>query len=105
MITEKIIEGVSRTKTWLVAWRFEEINGNNIRKDSPICGKENLRLIILIINLNGWKISTMDIKSAFLQGKPIERGAYLKSPKEAHTKKIWKLNTKVYGLGDSPRAW
>ena len=47
----------------------------------------------------------MDIKSVFLQGKPIKRDAYLKSPKEAHTKKIWKLNTKVYGLGDSPRAW
>ena len=54
--------------------------------------------------MNGWKINTMDINSAFLQGKPIERDVYLKPPKEAHTKKIWKLNINVYGLDDAPRA-
>ena len=81
------------------------MDGNTIRKDSPTFGRENLRLILLISNLNGWKINTMDIKSAFLQGKPIERDVYLKPPKKAHTKKIWKLNTTVYGLGDAPRAW
>ena len=43
-------------------------------------------------------------KSAFLQGKPIERDVYLNPPKEVHTKKIWKLHTTVYGLGDAPRA-
>ena len=88
VITEKIIEGVSRTKAWLVAQGFEEMDGNTIRKDSPTCGRENLRLILLMTNLNEWKINTMDIKSAFLQGKPIERDVYLKPPKEAHTKKI-----------------
>ena len=61
MIAEKII-GVSRTKVRLVAQGFEEMDGNTIRKDSPICGRENLRLTLLIINLNGWKINTMDIK-------------------------------------------
>ena len=44
------------------------------------------------------------IKSAFLQGKPVERDVYLNPPKEVHTKKIWKLHTTVYGLGDAPRA-
>ena len=62
MIAEKIIEGVSRTKVRLVAQGFEEMDGNTIRKDSPICGREHLRLTLLIINLNGWKINTMDIK-------------------------------------------
>ena len=40
----------------------------------------------------------MDIKAAFLQGKPVERKVYLKPPKETRTTKIWKLNTTVYGL-------
>ena len=75
-----------------------------MRKDSPTCGKENLRLILLI-NFNGWKINTMDIKAVFLQGKPKEKDVYLKPLKEAHAKKIWKLNTTAYGLGDAPRAW
>ena len=49
--------------------------------------------------------NTMDIKSAFFQGKPIEKDVYLKPSKEAHTKKIWKLDATVYGLGDTQRAW
>ena len=104
MSTEKII-GVSRTKARLVACAFEEMDGNIIREDSPTCGRKNSRLILLITNLNRWKINTMDIKSVFLQGKPIERVVYLKPLKEAHTNKIWKLNTTVYGLDDAPRAW
>ena len=105
VIIGNITEGVSRTKAQLVAQGFEGMDGNTIRKDSSTCGKENLRLILLIINLNGQKINTMDIKSVFLYGKPIERDVYLKPPKEAHTRKILKMNTIVYGLGDAPRAW
>ena len=45
VITEKIVEGVVRTKARLVACGFEEIGSNCIRKDSPTCGKENLRII------------------------------------------------------------
>ena len=45
--------------------------------------------------MNDWKINTMDIRTAFLQGNSIERDVYLKPPKEAHTKKLWKLNTTV----------
>ena len=105
VITEKIIECVSRTKARLVAQGFKEMDSNTIRKNSPTCGRENLRLILLIINLNGWKINTMDIKSEILQGKPIESDVYLKPPKEAHTKKTSKLNTAVYGLDDVPGVW
>ena len=105
VITEKIVEGVGRPKARLVASGFEEIDDNCIRKDSPTCGKENLRKIFLFIGMNDWKINTMDIRAAFLQGNPIDRDVYLKPPKEAHTKKLWKLNTTVYGLGDAPRAW
>ena len=47
----------------------------------------------------------MDIKSAFFQGKPIEREVSLKPTKEASTNKVWKLNTTVYGLCDAPKAW
>ena len=61
--------------------------------------------MLSIINLSGWKINTMVIKSAFLQGKPIERDVYLKPPKQAHTKKIWKMNTIVDGLGNASRVW
>ena len=42
------------------------MDANTTRKDSPTCGRENLRLILLIINLNRWKINTVDIKSAWM---------------------------------------
>ena len=45
VITEKIVEGVVRAKSRLVACGFEEIGSNCIRKDSPTFGKENLRII------------------------------------------------------------
>ena len=45
VITKKIIEGVSRIKAHLVAWGFKKMD-NTIRKDSPTCGRENLKLIL-----------------------------------------------------------
>ena len=50
--------------------------------------RENLKLVLALITLQSWKIHSMDIKSAFLQGKPIEREVFLKPPKEASTNKI-----------------
>ena len=47
----------------------------------------------------------MDIKSAFLHGKLIERYIFLKPPKVTSTKKSWKLKTKVYGLCDVLKEW
>ena len=50
-----------------------------------------------------WNIKTTDIKSAFLQGKEMERIVYLKPPKEANVKEgiIWKLKRCLYGLNDA----
>ena len=53
----------------------------------------------------GWKIQSIDIKSAFLQGMPLTRNVYLKPPKEAETDLIWKLNQAVNGLADASRHW
>ena len=55
---------------------------------------------------NSWKINSIDIKSAFLQGKPIDRKVYLKPPQEALIEgKLWCLNKAVYGLHDASRVW
>ena len=53
-----------------------------------------------------WPLHTLDIKSAFLQGMPIEREIYLIPPKLAHFKGIlWKLKKCAYGLVDAGRQW
>ena len=53
-----------------------------------------------------WLINSIDIKSAFLQGKPMERKIYLKPPIEAYAEgKLWCLKKAVYGLSDASRIW
>ena len=54
---------------------------------------------------NHWKIKSIDIKSAFLQGRPIEREVTLKPPREAGTAKLWKLKNALYGLNDAACEW
>ena len=92
-------------KARLVARGFEESNLIDIRKDSPTCCKENFRLLQAIAVTNKWKVHSLDIKSAFLQGNEIDCEVYLKPPSEAGMNSLWKLNISVYGLCDAPRAW
>ena len=91
-------------KARLVTRGFEELDKDNIRTDSPTCCKENFRLVLTIILSHKWEIKSLDIKSAFLQGQPINSKIFLKPPKEAGTDKLWKLLITVYGLCDAPRA-
>ena len=54
---------------------------------------------------NKWTLNSLDVKTAFLQGKVIERIVYVRPPKEANTSEVWKLQKCVYGLADASRFW
>ena len=54
-----------------------------IQKDSPTVGKGAMWLFISITARENWTVKTTDIKSAFLQGKELEREIYIKPPKES----------------------
>ena len=56
-------------KARLVARGFEEEHLNELRKDSPTCCKVSFCLVVSIIATNMWTIHSVDVKSAFLQGK------------------------------------
>ena len=101
VITEKMIEGRKGIKARLVARGFEEVK--DFRTDSPTISREGMRVTLAVIAANGWVLQSIDIKTAFLQGKHLERTVFLKPPREAHTDKLWRLNKCVYGLGDAPR--
>jgi len=55
----------------LVARGFEE--DSNIQRDSPTVGKSAVRMLLAIAASKNWKVKTTDIKSAFLQGKQLDR--------------------------------
>ena len=105
VITEKYKEGEKFVKARLVARGFEEDQINDIRKDSPTCGKDSLRLSLTLFVSMDWQIHSLDVKSAFLQGNAIEREVYIIPLREVNTNKLWKLNKTVYGLADASRTW
>ena len=52
-----------------------------------------------------WRLMSLDIKTAFLQGQSIDRTIYIKPPPEANTNMLWRLNKCIYGLADAPRCF
>ena len=102
--TEKIKAGKMSLKARLVARGFEE-NVSELRTDSPTCQKESLRCFLSILAAKNWQLSSIDIKSAYLQGIPINREVHMKPPKEADTTKLWLLKKCPYGLADAGRLW
>ena len=102
--TEKMKGGRIVQKARLVARGFEE-DASQLRKDSPTCNKESLRMLLCILAANNWQLRTIDIKSAYLQGCPISRDLYILPPECAKTDKLWKLIKTPYGLVDAGRKW
>ena len=94
----KIKENIYKAR--LIARGFEEIEKDNIRKDSPTRYKEILSIIVSF----EWKIYSLDIKSAFLQGQPINRNVFFNPQHEVDTINLWKLLVTVYRLSKAPRA-
>ena len=78
----------------------------NVQGDSPTISKLAIRSFLSVAASESFKISTKDVRSAFLQGKYLDRTVYVEPPSEL--KKpflIWKLKKAVYGLGDAARSW
>ena len=97
-------EKENKIRSRLVARGYED-NELKERVDSPTCSKSNLRLVIAISAAKQWKINSLDFSSAFLQGEDVTGEIYIKPPKEADTKKLWKLRKHVYGLKQASRKW
>ncbi len=91
----------------LVARGFED--QEDVRKDSPTVGKGVMRMMLTIAASQGWTVQSTDIKSAFLQGKEIERDIFIQPPKEwkddEKEGKIWKLKKCLYGLNEAARQF
>ena len=103
VITAKVVDQNVTCKARLCARGFEE--EQPFRKDSPTGSREGLRLTLSVLASKGWELNSLDIKSAFLQGKEIDRVVHIKPPPEANTNKLWQLKKCVYGLADAPRKW
>lgn len=106
VITEKTNpDGSRKVKARLVARGFEE-HLTDKRVDSPTVSRQSLRLIFTAASTMGWELHSLDIASAFLQGKEIQRTVLVRPPKEfAVFGRVWRLKRCLYGLSDAPREW
>ena len=104
------------TTTWVLTKKGNQVRArltargyeeeSNVRSDSPTVQSTSLRFLLMTAALNNWNVCCTDIKSAFLQGKMLDRKVYIKPPKEADAKgKLWLLNKCLYGLTDASRQW
>ena len=98
LMKEKVVNKKKIIKAHLCARGFEE--EQNFRADSPTSSKEGLQLSCGISS-NQWTLNSLDVKTAFLQGKTIERTVFVCPPKEANTNKIWKLRKYIYSLANA----
>jgi hypothetical protein len=83
-----------------------ELDAGNIRADSPTAHKDSLKLALSIAANENFQIISADIKSAFLQGRSLDRKVYVTPPPEADDEGyLWLLEKAAYGLVDGSRLF
>ena len=90
-------------KARLVVKGFEKLRKDEILKDSRTYSKENLWVMFSGIAQKKWKLNSLDIKAAYLQGENVDRELHVLPPKEANTDKIWPLKKSTHGLLNASR--
>ena len=96
-----------KEKARLVARGFQDEMDEVGEVYAPTCSKGTMRLLLSLCAVRAWVPSVVDVMTAFLQGRPIERDVYLRPPKanKEDPNTVWKLNVTVYGLADAQKAW
>ena len=63
-------------------------------------------MLVICVN-NDWVPSSLDIKTAFLQGRGFDKEVLLEPPMEANvpTGHVWRLKKPVYGLKEASLKW
>ena len=83
-----------------------ELDKENIRADSPTTAKDSLKLALAIAANENFDVTMADIRSAFLQGKTLDRKVYVVPPPEANVNgALWLLEKAAYGLVDGSRLF
>ena len=99
-----VTEKGGRVKARLCVRGFEEERPP--QSDSPTASQESYKLFLSIAANEDFKLKSLDVNSAFLQGSPLERDIFMQPPPEkAEAGKIWKLKKSCYGLYDASRKW
>ncbi|MBW0461704.1 hypothetical protein O181_001419 [Austropuccinia psidii MF-1] len=98
---------LSKFKACLCVQGFHQREGLDYGDVFPPTGRlTSLRLLLTLCHINKFPIEQMDVKRAFLDGKP-DKDLYIKRPygyNKFEPTKYFKLNQSLYGLKQSPRC-
>ena len=79
---------------------------NETPRDSPTVDRHSVKLAISVAANEKWRVRTMDVSAAFLQGRRINRVVHVEPPKEFKTAgRVWRLRKGLYGLREASRLW
>ncbi|KAD0618050.1 hypothetical protein E3N88_43977 [Mikania micrantha] len=100
---------IVKHKARLVAKGYSQQKGIDFHDTfAPVARFETVRTVIAVAASLGWKISQLDVKSAFLNGI-LEEEIYVEQPQgfeiTGQEDKVYKLHKALYGLKQAPRAW
>jgi hypothetical protein len=100
---------LKKYKAIFVAPGFSQKEGiDYVDTFSPVVRYTSIRTVLVIVEVNKWKIHQMDMKRTFLNGE-IEEEVYVEQPKgfQTHDRQshVCRLKKALYGLKQSPRAW
>ena len=94
----------TNVKARLVARGFQE--SNKPQADSPTALRESLKMFLAVAANEGFELSAVDIRAAFLQSKTLDRDVFVEPPKDLKKPNIvWRLKKPLYGLDDASRKF
>ena len=64
-----------------------------------------MKLALMVAANERFKVKSVDIKSAYLQGNDLEREIFVQPPEEAKSRGLWKLLKAAYGILDGGRLF
>lgn len=101
--------GTLRRKARLVVRGFEDPDRDAVDSTSPTASRATLRVVLSALSTHGFIPRTVDVRTAFLQGMPLDRptAVFVQPPPQARVPRgmVWQLRKCAYGLTDAPRRW
>ena len=99
-------KGMGAVKARLCVRGDQERDDHTVKTDSPTVDRATVKILFAIAATNKWKVKTVDVTAAFLQGKKMERDVFVRPPAEYRTEgEVWQLLKGLYGLKEASMLW
>lgn len=103
----KVLDAGSRMiKARIAPHGNKDKDRKKLKTDSAVCCPVEMRIMLSVAVINGWKLCKIDFKSEFLQSGCAECKVYVIPPRECKNSSFyWLLLTAAYGLVNANAKW